>query len=311
MPAQFQLGPLFLTTLGWNPQIINGRNIEAYVVEHAVPGKIGGIVEFMGARQPTFEIRGFITPREIITDNAAQIVSGRLYVGIQADEAIRHLRAIGGSGAILLRIESNYTSFSGYQSWYENDIYQVRSISVGYEPAKAYPYYPYTINLVRIDPATYGNSSGGSDWTAGGSGYIRSWQLRSGGSASPRGETINTLGVYFSSATSGNAKLAIYNASNSLQAQSPSQAIYSGWNYFPIRPGIETSSGVEYKLAIKTDLPTGAGGSLMRYWPGDSTTSGREQFESGVAYADAFPATYSPSTSVSGQAFNIIMVSHV
>lgn len=301
-----ELGPISFSGLT-PPRIIGGPIREHYIVEHQVPGAEGGVVERLGSRQPRYQLQGFLAPLNSPGDSAIIILSGTAYIARNPDDAQSDLRKIGGSGAMLLRVESTYSQLSGYAINYLYDFVYINQVNLAYEAGKVYPYYPYTIDLHGATPKTYGNSSGDSDWTFGMSGYIRAWRLNIT-DARPRGEYINTLGVQFDAVTSGNAKLAIYDVVNALKAESTSHAITSGWNYFPIKPGFQAESGVTYKLAIKGDWLSGANQQDMKYYGGDTNTSGGEQFMSGISYSANFPATFSPSTDVSGRTFNIVMV---
>ena len=324
----FRLGPFSFSGLGgqsgsYDPQAIEGPAADSYVAEHQVPGREGGIVEYLGSRQPSYTIRGFITPRDKSTDNAGVIFSGPgTAIALNAEATKDTLLKLKGSGALLVQIESTYTNVSGYRILYENDFFFIQQLTFGYEAGKGYPYYPYTMVLHRASPKTYGNSSGIASYNPTGtwfSGYIRMFRLRSG--AWPLGETINSLGFYAQSIASGNAKMGIYPDFGggdplTLQAETLSQPINSGWNYFPIRPSFITTSGVRYNIAIKSDS-TGIGGwqlqtteSNMGVSDPNPQCSGAESFVSGVTYSANFPSPYVTDsfTHVSGNCFKMVIV---
>lgn len=301
------LGPVVFSS-GWNPQLIEGPSDEPYVVEHRVPNRVGGHIEYVGKRLSNYQIIGFIAPNGNLNESqAVALVSGGGLMTRNADQAKDFLLGMRGSGVHVLNVESTL-ELSGNRLMYEADLFAIMSETFVFEPGHSYPYYPFTIDLKRANYNTYGNSSGNSDWVNGLSGFIRSWRLPF--PSAPKEETINALGFYageiFSGA--GQAKLAVYNSADALQAQTASQIVHSGWNYFPIHPSFAATSGHDFKLAMKGNNISGL---LFGFWinfsAGDAATSGREEFMSGVVYSDAFPATYTPSASVSGQTLRIVM----
>lgn len=332
----FRLGPFSFSGLGgqsgsYDPQAIEGPAVDSYVAEHQVPGREGGIVEYLGSRQPSYTIRGFITPRDKSTDNAGVIFSGPgTAIALNAEATKDTLLKLKGSGALLVQIESTYTNVSGYRILYENDFFFIQQLTFGYEAGKGYPYYPYTMVLHRASPKTYGNSSGIATYAPTGtyfSGFIRLMQLRSGAWAV--GETINSLGFYAQSVASGNAKMAVYPdigvGTVAPVAQSLSQPVNSGWNYFPIRPSFITTSGHQYHIAIKSDTTNSLGWQLQTTESNHGVSdpnpqvSGSESFISGslaTPYSADFPTTPAgllfPNAnawvSVSGNAFKMVMV---
>ena len=324
-----QFGPLVLSSgstlqsgQGWPPQTIDGPSKQGYVVEHQVPGAEGGIVEYMGSAQRTITLRGFLAPREIITDGAATFLSGSSYYVVAVDTAKELLAGLRGSGAHALKIESTYSNYSGYAIFYENDVFYITDLTFGYEPGHAYPFYPYTINLKRTANKSYGNSSGVATYAPTGtyfSGYTRIWRLRSG--AWPVGETINTIALYAQSVASGNAKVAVYRdfgGAGSLAplAQSASQPITSGWNYFPLNPSFVTISGNQHEIAIKSDADSSLGWQLqttestMAGGDPNPQCSGAESFVSGTTYSTVFPDPYVTDafTHVSGNCFKSVII---
>lgn len=313
----FRLGPFSFSGLGgqsgsYDPQVIEGPAVDSYVAEHQIPGREGGIVEYLGSRQPSYTIRGFITPRDKSTDNAGVIFSGvGTAIALNAEQTKDTLLKLKGSGALLVQIESTYTNISGYRILYENDFFFIQQLTFGYEAGKGYPYYPYTMVLHRASPRIYGNQSGVTAYTPTPyfSGYVRIFRLRSG--SWPIGETINSLGFYAQSVASGNAKMAVYPDFGggdplTVQGESLSQPINSGWNYFPIRPSFVATSGIRYDIAIKSDATNTSG------WVMQTTvfTESGESFVSGVTYGANFPSPYviDSFTWVSGNVFKMVMV---
>ena len=244
------LGP-FVFSSGWNPQLIEGPLDEPHVVEHRVPNRVGGHIEYVGKRLSNYQIIGFLAPNGNLNESqAGALVSGGGLMTRNADQAKDFLLGMRGSGAHVLNVESTL-ELSGNRLMYETDLFLIMSETFVFEPGHSYPYYPFTIDIKRANYNTYGNSSGGSDWANGLSGFIRSWQLPT--LSAPKQEPINALGFFageiFSGA--GQAKLAVYSQGNALQAQTASQIVHSGWNYFPIHPSFIAISGDNYKLAIK------------------------------------------------------------
>ena len=300
-------GP-FTFSSGWTPQDIQGPERQSLVAEHQVPGKEGGVVEYLGSKQPTYQLRGFLAPRELVSDNAGAILSGTSYIGLNTDDARDTILNLRGSGAQLLRIESTLI-LSGLRIMYENGFFYATNITFGYEAGHSYPYYPYTIDLKGASTKTYGNSSGTNTLTSNSgvffSGYIRDILQTSGLAL---GELVQGMGLYVDSVASGNAKVAMYTAAGALKTQSASQAVHSGWNYFPLRPSFTTTSGTTYVLAFKGDAANSSGFNI-RY--GDFVnSSGASSFKSGITYSDDFPDPYALGafSSVSGLSWNLVFV---
>lgn len=301
-----------------NPQSLQGPEIDTYVVEHQVPGREGGVVEYVGSRRKIYTLRGFLSPSEILTDRAASILSGVALININVDQAKDALLGLKGSGTLLLKFESTYSSFSGYAVLYENDFFFIRNLTFGFEAGKSYPYYPYSIQLLGASPRQFGNSGIGSDWSPTNlyfSGYIIGFSQRSGQYTS--GETINSVGFYISAINSGNAKVAIYNqvgGAGTLQAESASQAVHSGWNWFPLRPSFTTLNDVLYTICMKADV-AGVGGFTIRGIDSSvySNVSGNQSYQSGISYGPAFPSSFIPGTfaNVSGFALSLNMVASI
>jgi hypothetical protein len=310
-------GP-YIFTSGYNPQRIEGPQKRTYTIEHKVPGSEGGVVEYIGSEQNMYQIRGFISAPQDgpATGNAAGVLSGTSYVGVGGDQAAQTLFALRGSGAQLLRIESTTTQYSGYMNLFENDFYFIEQVNLSYEPGHGYPYYPFNLRLRRASPGFYGNGSGTATFSGLGgayfSGYIYAFNLQVSGV--PRGEAINTLGVYVNSVASGNLKVAVYSGtsmasgSNKLSVQSASQPVHSGWNYFPVRPGFITVSGTNYILAFAGDATSTSGFVVAQLdtagLPFDSGV------ESGIGFSSAFPTTFAQlsGNNNSGLEPDIVMV---
>lgn len=321
-PFVFVSGNTFASGQGRAPTDILGPDRGAHVVEHVVPGRTGGIIEALGQRQNTYQIRGFLAPRETIADSAGTYLSGASYYSVNADTAKTLLTALRLSGSLAVKIESTYSMLSGYPIFFENDMFYINDMTFGMEPGRGYPYYPYTIELHRTTPRSYGNSSGAATYAPAGtyfSGYVRMFRIRSG--AWPLGETINTIAIYAQSVASGNAKVAVYPDFGggdplTVQGQSASQPICSGWNYFSIQPSFVASSGKRYNIAIMSDATSSLGWQLMTtnstMGGGDANPqcSGAESFVSGVAYSAAFPSPYVTDgfTHASGNCFRMVIV---
>ena len=163
--------------------------------------------------------------------------------------------------------------------------------------------------MTRASTKTYGQSSGIETYNplTGGymSGYIRSCIIQSG---HPLGELVIGLGVNIMAVASGNAKVAIYNSGRALQAESATQTVHSGWNYFAVNPSFITVSGSRYEFAIKGDAANVSGWVMRQQTL--STNSGQSSVMSGEPYADAFPSTLAPGTlsRVSGLVYDLVMV---
>ena len=311
---QYQFGPYQFTfsgaNSGYGPTKIDGPDRTAYVIEHQIPAKEGGVVEYLGSQQSLYQWKGFIAPPQDgpYDGTAAFYLSGSYWVGLNTDDAKDTLVSLRGSGAQVLKIESTYSNESGYQRWYSNGFFVLEKATMAFEAGHTYPYYPYGIAFHGASPGTYGNSSGTTTFgnVAGHylSGYIWAWHLVSG---LPLGEPINTLGVYIQSVASGNITLGVYDVNVALQAQSASQAVHSGWNYFPIQPGFTSKSGATYWLAIMGDATGHSGYSIAT-----NNTSGGTTFsvQSGIVYASGFPQTFAPGTfaAISGFNLNLVMV---
>lgn len=322
---QFRYGPFDFVYSGaysgYGPTEVRGAGRQMYVVEHAIPAKEGGVIEYLGSQQSTYQLKGFIVQQEG-GSTANLVLSGTAYVAINADDAKDFLKALRGSGIQLLLIESTYSNMSGYQNLYENGFFQIEKLTLALEAGRSYPYYPYAIDLRGATPATYGNSSGtaGFSGLAGKyySGYIYAWQM--GGTTSgavTNGEIINTVGIYVNSVASGNLKVAVYSGSslasgsNSLAFQTQPQAVHSGWNYFPIRPSFQSKSAVNYIYAFAGDAANSSGFVVAMFdtagLPFDSGV------ESGIGFSSAFPTTFAQlsGNSNSGQNIDIVVVAGV
>ena len=306
-----RLGPFRFST--YNPQVIAGPNREAYIVTHQVPGKEGGIVEYLGLAPKDYTIRGFLTPRQILTDASASILSGVAVVNLTSDDAKDALIGLQGSGALLLKFESTYSNYSGYPVLFENDFFFIRNLNFGLEAGKIYPYYPYTLGLQRATPRLFGFSGITADWNPTGmyfSGYIIGVTNNLIDNLKTSGNTVNSLGFYASAINSGNAKMALYRqvgATGSLLVETASQAVHSGWNWFPVNPSHQTSAGVSnYTLCIKSDA-AGVGAWTVRGRDSsvDANNANTQSYQSGVSYGPAFPSTFQPGTFASASGFGM------
>jgi len=300
-----QLGPYTFSS-GFNPTIIEGPVITPNVVEHATPQRLGSVTEILGYRQPTIQLDGFLAPlTDLISGVVGAVLSGTSYIAVHADDAHDFILGLR-SGAQPLQIQSTDEYLSGLgPTMFENDFFFMGDVTVAMEGGRAYPYYPYSITLVRAYPRGYGNSSGLllADQSAiplalsGAylSGYIRAWRLISG---TPQGVTVAGLGAYCPSALGGNGsglmKLAVYNSGRVLQIQTASQIIHSGWNYFPVRPTYTATSGAQIILAMKGTAPNNS-------WFGFADRSGGldESYESGITYSNDFPSTFLSAATLS------------
>ena len=307
------LGP-FTFSSGWNPTKIDGPKRDSYLVEHAIPGREGGIPEYLGSPQPTWQLKGFLAPNpDAPTGVAGAQLSGSGYVGLSPDSAMNYLKNLRGSGVSLLKIESTYSMMSGVQVFYENDFYYVSKMTFGLEAGRGFPYYPYGIDLKRASYRTFGNNSGTTVWpgtlvsgnVAGYlSGYMIAYNLPAGSGAPTTTALLVGIGVYALAAASGNIQLGIYQTA-SLQAQSAVQPITSGWNYFPVNPSFTVSSGTVYTLAL-IGTSTGASGWVLAC---AAETGFSQYIASGRSFTSGFPATQ-PTTfpNASGYALDIVMV---
>lgn len=309
-------GP-YVFSSGYNPTHIGGPNRDTYLVEHAIPASEGGIVEYVGSPQPTYQIRGFISPPDGGAYNgvASAVLSGAGYVGINADDSLAFLTGLRGSGANLLRIESTSTNYSGYPVLYENDFFYIHKLTFAVEAGKTYPYYPYSMECRRASTRTFGQSSGTTQFQLGSrayfSGYAAAFTWRSGFF---QGGLLIGLGFYAVTVASGSARMAVYNVSGpqgtsqGLVAQSASQAVTSGWNYFPIRPILlAMTSGNFYSIGLMSNI-TGDSGFTTRMIDAGAT-SGTSSYQSGITYSNGFPDPLAAGNSlVSGIQLNAVMV---
>ena len=293
---EVSLGPLTFTS-GYAPKAIDGPKREMYVLEHEIPGLEGGIVEYLGSRQPTYRLQGFFAPlNDVFNGPSASVLSGAAYVPVTPDAAAAYLMGLRGSGVLLLQVESTWSQYSGYSVWYDQDFYYIKSVNVAMEAGKGYPYYPYTIDLLRASTTMYGNTSGVTPFapvsgaTSGAyfSGYVIGWFLPSG-AGSPQGETIKTLGVYAATVASGSLAMAVYTHSGAMLGQSALQAVASGWNYFPLNPAFATTSGAGYYFALMGSATSASGYSLL-----SDSSNGTYSFQSGVPLTSGFPTIFSP-----------------
>ena len=320
---QAQLGPFyfgpnaFTSGYGHLPTKIDGAERDSYVIEHEIPGREGGIVEYLGSKQPTYKIQGFLTNNnDLLYGPAGYYCSGATVGSLIADDAKAFLQGLRGSGLVLLKLESTYSNYSGYANLYENDFFYIKNETFAMEAGRGYPYYPFTFDLIRGSYKTYGNSSGTTLWNTGDnpyfSGYIIAWQQISGFA---QGETINNLGIQVNSVASGHMSLALYRSSDyHLLAQSTVQNVHSGWNYFQLNPSYQTSSGTAYVYAVVSDIATQSGITVLQYDKfGTGITSyqsGYFMYVSGIGAYAGFPAIFAPGTfnEVSGSILNMVMV---
>ena len=292
-----QLGP-FVFSSGWNPREIGGPTHRSYVVEHPTPNAEGGPVEYLGSQQPTYQLAGFLTNLGGQLSGAGAVISGwDGFVAHDADTAKDFLLGLR-SGAQLLMIESTASPTGGIARWYENDFFFIRSMQFGYEAGRAYPYYPYSIELHRSNTSGRSYTESGSTATDMGaiagnyiSGYIYASYLSG---IRPGGETLVGLGIFLRSAASGSIKLAIYNGNDdSRTVETRSQNVHSGWNYFSLLPTFTTVSGRHYWLAMKGNVNSTSGFTIGRGTVGTNAGFSRQ---SGTPYTDTFPATFAPGT---------------
>jgi hypothetical protein len=321
MPA-FQLGPYQFTFSGASnfsgnpPTEVRGPDRSAYVTEHQVPALEGGVVEYVGSQQPTYQVKGFVAPSQDgpFNGTAAYILSGKGYLAVSADDARAFLQGLRGSGAQLLLIESTASMQSGYQQFYENGFFFITKQTFGMEAGRSYPYYPYALDLKGASPATYGNSSGVTTWpglslSGTGSRYLSGYYLQWGLLASQVNASVvvNTLGAYIQTVASGSLRLGIYDASTGgLLAQTAPQAVHSGWNYFPINPAFTTVSGRSYHLALMGTATSASGYTIASF---DTLSPALMSIASGLAFSDGFPSTepiFFGSTS--GYSYDFVMV---
>ena len=351
----FSYGPYQFTfsgaTSGYAPTKVQGPGRSMYVIEHQIPAREGGIVEYLGSEQSKYTWKGFLSPSQDGPYNgtAGYLLSGAGYIPQNADDAMNDLFKLRGSGANLLLIESTYSNESGYQRFYENGFFLIEKETFAFEAGHTYPYYPYTIDFKGASQATYGNSSGTSPFLGQGAvnpgigsgafdplsfdpgptyafddgnasgviysgggylGYVFAWQMQ-GGTGTPVGQTINTLGLNVLAVASGSIQVAVYSGSISvgtgavLVAQSAPQAAHSGWNYFPLRPSFKSTSGGVFTLAFMGTSANQSGFVVAMYDANDGLYS----YQSGATFG-TFPSIMGSGTGsyVSGFHPDIVMV---
>lgn len=304
-------GPVTFTS-GYSPKSIQGPKRTNYVQEHEIPGSEGGVVEYLGSKQPTYKLQGFLAPlNDQFNGPAIAVLSGTTYLALSADDALHYLQGLRGSGAQLLRIESSWSNFSGYTVLYENDFFYCVDMTFGLEAGRGYPYYPYTIDLMRASYSVFGNNSGNQtvspnpDGNASGayfSGYMRAWLV----SGAPRGGVVMGLGAYLLAARSGSLQMGIYSTGNQLLAQTASQGVTSGWNYLPLNPTIKTTSGINYIIGLMSDQVNNTSDA---FGYSDTFSSGISFIMSGTPYLSGFPATLIQSY-VSGWSYDTVIVTN-
>ena len=263
-----QLGPFIFSSGATNPAKIDGQKRTNYVIEHEVPGAEGGQIEYVGSQQPTYRLQGFFAPLgDVLTSGgiAGAVVSGQSTVALSPEGSISYFVGQKGSGAQLLQLESTWSRQSGNMVLYENDFFYISNETFAIEKERGYPYYPYTLDLMRASWKSYGQSSGLSSVfpSVSGfyfSGYAYTWQQQAGFA---QGETIIGLGVYVVTVSSGNARLALlsgnYQANVNTVIATASQQVHSGWNYFPVNPSYTTTSGQYYQLGFMGDATNTSG----------------------------------------------------
>ena len=315
------LGP-FSFSSGYTPQGIEGPSRESYIVEHAVPGREGGITEYVGSRRAGYQIRGFLAPNnDTIGGPAASVLSGTVYTAVDSDASKDFLIPLKASGAQLFKVES-IALVSGVRYMYENDFFYIENLTFGYEAGRGYPYYPYSMTLRGASTKTFGQSSGtasmptsiaGSGLGSYLSGYAMTMTWRSG---FYQGGLVVALGFNCLSIASGSARMAVFNTSGpqgtsqGLVMQTASQPVHSGWNYFPVRPILlAMNSGNFYQIGVMTDVVSNSGFTiaLLDAAGGSGTTS----FQSGIIYSSGFPDPFAPSSGlrISGIQLDVVLVS--
>lgn len=262
-------GPASLSS-GYNPTKIDGPDRQGYVIEHQIPSREGGIVEYLGSKQPAYKLKGFLAPTpETAAGTAIAVLSGYGYASLGPDDAVHYLQGLRGSGAQLLRLESVWSNYSGYPVMYENDFFYAQSMTFGLQAGYGYPYYPYSLDLIRASYSTYGNSSGTSTLAndptgpASGaylSGFIRAYTYFQA-NGFPKTSTLIGMGFYALAVHGAyNATLAIAGITSGgpILAYTPSQPVVSGFNYFPLTwvSGNTLNSGVSYNFCIQSDAST-------------------------------------------------------
>ncbi len=298
-------------TFGYPPQGITGPKKDVFVVEHAVPGREGGVLDYVGSRHPAYVLKGFLSPPMDGTYSgvAARVLSGTSYVGLDADDAKDFLFSLRGSGAQLLRVESTYTNVSGYPILYENDFFYNSKTSIAYEAGRTYPYYPYAIDFVHATMAFFGQNSGVTTFSGDSVGYFSGFAryslLESGAWGTPLGRPLIALALYVKTVASGNLRMALYEIGQTLAAQSASQAVHSGWNYFPLRPSFTPSSGSSYYIAFAGDAVNASGFTVLYV---DYLSGGKSSFiQSGLIYSSGFPSSVTLAWN-SGYFYNVQLV---
>ncbi len=298
-------------TFGYAPQGITGPKKDIFVVEHSVPGRETGVVDYMGSRDPGYAFKGFLSPPMDGPGNAAagRVLSGTSYIGITSDDAKDFLFRVRGSGPNLLRIESPHAVVSGFAILYENDFFYNSKTSIAYEPGRTYPYYPYAIDFVHATMAFFGQNSGVTTFSGDSVGYFSGFAryslLESGAWGTPLGRPLIALSLYVKTVASGNARMALYEIGQTLAAQSASQAVHSGWNYFPLRPSFTPSSGSSYYIAFAGDAVNASGFTVLYV---DYLSGGQSSFiQSGLIYSSGFPSSVTLAWK-SGYFYNVQLV---
>jgi len=314
LPNIVTLG-VFAFTSGFAPTGLNPTR-DIHTVEHGVPGADGGVTENIGSKQPVYQIRGFLAPHgDAMNDHAGGLLSGQGYSSQSADQSKQLLDNLGsGDIAQLFKVESNSSPVSGVPVYFEENFFLIKNFSVSMVGGVEYPYYPYSFSLMQHKPKTVGNSSGLTRMVFSGqyfSGYIHSWEIK-GTSGVNTNRRVAGLGLYATSAASGNVKLAIYDnvADANFLAQSLPMAIHSGWNYAPVNPTVSIVSGQDYQLAFKGDIISTSGYTVGGREEGGSADRG--SFQSGEAYASAWPTKLHSGSNtfelVSGRLFSMVIV---
>jgi hypothetical protein len=297
---------------GFNPSKVDGPKRSTYVIEHQIPAREGGVVEYLGSKQPTYQLKGFLAPLgDAFNGPATAVLSGTSYLALTPDASMSWLQNIRASGVPqLLRVESTWSQFSGYAVLYENDFFWVTSVTFAMEAGRGYPYYPYTVDLMRASVATYGNTSGltsqlGSSNGDYFSGFTYASILVSG---QPQGKPLAGIGLYAPTVASGDARVAVFDNGGSLKVQSAAQPVVSGWNYFPLNPTFSMTSGATYYLAFMGDATSTSGWTVAEY--DVSSFSGRCVKVSGTPFLSGFGSSLSIATSgyTSGYQFGMDLV---
>ncbi len=297
-------------SFGYAPQGVTGPKKDIFVVEHAVPGKETGIPDYVGSRDPGYALKGFLSPPQDGTYSgvAGRVLSGTVYVGLDADDAKDFLFNLRGSGANLLRVESAQGVVSGYPILYENDFFYNAKMSIAYEPGRTYPYYPYAIDFKRATMAFFGSNSGTTSFSGDAQGYLsgfaRYTQIQSG-MGTPLGRPLIAVSLYVKTVASGNARMAVFDGTLALKAQSASQMVHSGWNYFPLRPSFNPSSGTTYYVAFAGNATNMSGFTVLYTDLLSGTTT--SSLQSGFIFSSGFST--SPGLSwTSGLFYNVQLV---